>query len=46
MKKVLFALVIMAAFVSCRSATYEYEDGSWREVQEEPEPATITITIQ
>lgn len=46
MKKLMIAAMVLA-LVACKSATYEWDDGSWeRKAQEEKETATITITIQ
>lgn len=47
MKKLMIAAMVLA-LVACKSATYEWDDGSWRQVQEEEEPetATVIITIQ
>lgn len=45
MKKLMIAAMVLA-LMACKSATYEWYDGEWSRKAEEPETATVTITIQ
>lgn len=47
MKKLMIAAMVLA-LVACKSATYEWDDGSWdrKTQEEEPETVTVIITIQ
>ena len=49
LQKVLFALLFLAAFTSCKSAVYEWDDGAFERKanqEEEEETATVIIHIQ
>ena len=46
LQKVLFALLFLAAFASCKSAVYEWDDGSFeRKAHYEKEEETVTVII-
>lgn len=47
MKKLMIAAMVLA-MVACKSAMYEWDDGSWerKTQEEEPETATVVIVIQ
>ena len=45
-QKILIASLIFAAFTSCKSATYEWEDGELQRKAAEEETVTVVITVQ
>ena len=48
-QKIMFAFLILAAFTSCKSAVYEWDDGSFEKranQEEKEETATVIIHIQ
>lgn len=45
-QKALFALLFLATLTSCKSAVYEWDDGSLERKVEEEETVTVIIHIQ
>lgn len=45
MKKLMIAAMVLA-MVACKSATYEWDDGSWDRKTQEEETGTVIIVIQ
>ena len=43
--RIIFTFLILASFASCKSAVYEWDDGSWERKAEGQTEETVTVII-